>query len=120
MVDVVYFRNFGELPGLNEIWGLAVLVPILCGAAVTLGAGGATLPKRVIGAAFCGGVVGVLYTAVSAMLGFGEQMAFGEMATFCLWRVFLFVIFSAIGVVLTELKLPEPDRRRAGDTRSNL
>lgn len=108
--DFFYLRKFGELPRLYEIWGLAVLVPLLCGVAVTLGAGGAALPKRIIGGAICGGVVGVLYTGVSAILDAGP-IGFGEMATHCLWRVFILAILSSIGVILTELKLPEPSVR---------
>jgi len=108
LADFAYLRNLGELPGLKEIWALAVVVPVLCGAAVTLGAGGAALWKRIIGAAICGGVVGLLYTTVSAILGYGGPIEVGEMATGCVWRVFAFTIFSTMGVLLTELKLPEP------------
>jgi hypothetical protein len=105
LADFAFLRNLGEPPGLKEIWGLAVLVPVLCGAVVTLGAGGAALGNRIIGAAICGGVVGVLYTAMSVILG---TIGVGEMATGCVWRVFVFTILSAVGVFLTELKLPEP------------
>jgi len=75
---------------------------------VTLGAGGAALWKRIVGAAICGGVVGLLYTAVSMILGYGGPIEVGEMATGCIWRVFVFTILSTMGVLLTELKLPEP------------
>jgi hypothetical protein len=105
LADFAYLRNLGEPPGLKEIWGLAVLVPLLCGAVVTLGAGGAALGNRIIGAAICGGVVGVLYTAMSGILG---TIGVDEMATGGVWRVFVFTILSAVGVLLTELKLPEP------------
>jgi hypothetical protein len=105
LADFVYSKNLGELPGLKETWALAVLVPVFCGAAVTLGAGGAALGNRIIGAVICGGLVGVLYTAMSAILGL---IGGAEMATGCLWRVFVFTILSAVGVLLTELKLPEP------------
>jgi len=108
LADFVYLRNFKELPGLDEIWGLVVLVPLLCGAVVTLGAGGAALSKRIIGAAVCGGVVGVLSTVLSAILSYGGLVSFNEIAAGCVWRVFVLTVFSAIGVILTELKLPEP------------
>jgi hypothetical protein len=111
LADFIYLWNFGELPGLNNVWGLVVLVPLLCGAAVTLGAGGAALWKRIIGAVVCGGVVGVLSTAVSTLLGYGGPVRLGEMATGCVWRVLVLTIFSAIGVILTELQLPEPTAR---------
>jgi len=106
--DFAYIEKLGELPRLKEIWWLAVLVPALCGAVVTLGAGGAPMWKRVIGAAACGGVVGVLYTAVSAMLGYGGPFGTGDIVINCVWRVFIFTILSVIGMLLTEIKLPEP------------
>jgi hypothetical protein len=108
LADFVHLRNLGELPRLNEIWQLAILVPFLCGAVVTLGAGGMALPKRIIGAVVCGGAIGVLYTAASAILSYSDPIRLGEMATDCMWRVFIFAILSSIGVILTELKLPEP------------
>ena len=111
VADFVYFVSLGKLPSLKEIWGLAVLVPLLCGAAVTLGAGGAALSKRIIGAAICGSVVGVLYTIESTIPGYGGPMGFGEIAADCLWRVFIFTILSTFGVLLAELKLPEPSVR---------
>jgi hypothetical protein len=106
--DFTYIEKLGELPGLKEIWWLAALVPALCGAVVTLGAGGAPMWKRVIGAAACGGAVGVLYTAVSAMLGYGGPFGTGDIVINCVWRVFIFTILSTIGMLLTEIKLPEP------------
>ena len=87
---------------------MAAALPLLCGVAVTLGAGGASLPKRITGGAVCGGAVGILYTAVSAILSYGGSIELGELTAECVWRVFIFAILSAIGVILTELKLPEP------------
>jgi len=109
--DFAFLRNLGKLPGLKEIWALTVLVPMLCGAAVTLGAGGAVLWRRITGAALCGGLVGVLHTAGSVILGHGGPIGVAEMAIGCVWRVFIFAILSTIGAVLTELKLPEPRLR---------
>ncbi len=108
LADFACLGNFGELSGLKEIWAFAVLVPMLCGAAVTLGAGGAALGKRVIVAAICGGMIGVLYTGISAILGRAE---ISEIAAGGLWWVFLFTIFSAFGVLVTEIWLPEPGGR---------
>ena len=108
LVDFAYLGKSGELPRLKEIWGLVVIVPLLCGAMVTLGAGGAPLSKRIAGAAVCGIVLGVLYTVESAVLAANGPIGFSDMASGGVWRVFIFMILSAIGVILTELKLPEP------------
>ena len=101
-------RNLGELPSLKEIWWLVIIVPLLCGAAVSRGAGGASVLKRVIGGVVCGGVVGVLSAAVSAILTYSGPTAINEMAINCVWRVFIFAILTAIGVLFAEIKLPEP------------
>jgi len=109
--DFVYLGNIGALPDLKEIWWLVVLIPLVCGAAVTLGAGGTALWKRIIGAAVCGAVAGVLYTAASTMLGHTHGFAVGEIATYCFWRAFIFAGLSTAGAIITELKL---DGRTAG------
>jgi hypothetical protein len=106
--DYAYLKNLGYLPDLKGIWPLVVLIPMLCGAVVTLGAGGATMAKRIIGAVVCGAAVGVFYTAVSATLGYGGSIPAGSMAISCAWRVFVFTILSAVGVLLTEINLPNP------------
>jgi hypothetical protein len=106
-VDYNYFKNVGNLPGLTDIWLFAVLVPLVCGAVVTLGCGGALLWKRIVAATICGIVLGVLYTAISAIIVDG--LATGDIAAICFWRVFVFAILTTVGAIATELKLPEPD-----------
>jgi hypothetical protein len=102
LADYVYFRNFKGLPSLGDIWWLAVLAPLACGAATTLGCGGAALGKRVAAAAACGVSTGILYTAISAMSGHSSSIVAS-----CVWRMFIFAILSAVGAILTEIKLPE-------------
>jgi hypothetical protein len=102
----IYTENVGEPPSSNTLWWLAVLVPqvLICGAVITLGCGGATLAKRIVAAAVCGVLIGVLYTAVSAILSYN-----GGIVASCVWRVFIFAILSTIGAIVTELKLPNTD-----------
>jgi hypothetical protein len=109
IVDCVYLRGAGELPGLKSIWPLAVLVPLVCGAVVTLGCGGALLWKRIVAAGLCGTALGLLYTAVSAVLVDG--LAVNDIVTACAWRAFVFAILATIGAIITELKLPEPGQK---------
>lgn len=106
--DSFYLDQFGELPGLTETCGLTVLVALLCGAAIALGAGGAALSKRIVGGAVCGSVLGALYTGMSAILD-QAPIAFGDTATRFLWRALILTILTVVSVILTELKLPEPD-----------
>jgi len=109
IADVIYLGNVGNLPDLRTIWWLWICVPMLCGAMVTLGCGGATLAKRFVGAAICGAAMGVFSTTVSAILGHSSGILIGEIATNGVWRIFVFSIFSVFGAILTELKLPDPD-----------
>jgi len=102
LADFIYFRNVGEIPGLWNIWWLAILAPLLCGVAVTLGSGGAALGKRVATAAVSGVLAGAIYTGASILLSHD-----GGIVANCIWRMFIFAILSTIGAIITELKLPE-------------
>jgi hypothetical protein len=109
IVDFVYLKNIGALPSLKELWWLSILVPMLCGVLVTLGCGGATLKERFTGSFVCGALIALLYTALSIWIGHSAAIELSDIATKCLWRIFIFSIFSIIGAIVTELKLPDPD-----------
>ena len=108
IADFAYLNNPGHLPSLKQIWYIAVLIPMTCGAVTTSGAGGATLAKRVIGAVVCGVSMGVIYTVVSFVLAAEYAVGTSALATACMWRVFVFTVLSLVGALLTELNLPEP------------
>ena len=105
-VDYNYLQNAGNTPGLKDIWYLAILVPLACGAGITFSCGGAKLWKRFVAATICGIALGLLYTVVSALLV--KKMPIGDIAAGCVWPVFVFSIVSTIGAIITELRLPEP------------
>ena len=109
IADFAYYRSVGNLPDLKEIWFIAVLVPLVCGAVVTLGCGGATLGKRFVSATVCGVTVAVFYTAVSAMLGHSGGITAAKIVASCIWRMFVFSLFSLMGVIITELMLGDPE-----------
>lgn len=113
LIDLVYLKISGQLPGLMQIWWLAALIPVLFGAAVTLSAGGASLGKRIISAACCGGLIGIFYTALLTIINYGAPIGFSEIPMSCVWKVFAFTIFSTLGAILMELKLPEPRPSRS-------
>ena len=106
--DFTYLREFDRLPTLRDIWWLVIAMPILCGSAVTLAAGGASMRSRIIAGAVCGAAIGVLYTAVSTVLG-GGAIEIGGVTASVLWRVFLCALLSTLGVMLTEILLPGDD-----------
>jgi len=113
--DLYFLNKFGELAHLTEVWYFSLLVPLLCGAAVTLGAGGAVIWNRVIGAVMCAAVVGVFSTLISVVLGTGDSIGFSEIAVVCLWRIFVFTLLSVVGLLFTEIKLPEPQKMAIDD-----
>jgi len=107
--DAIYLKELVRQVRLRDIWLLAAGVPLICGAVVTLGCGGAVLGRRIIAAVVCGGLVGVLYTTAIAITGHNGTVTVGSLAVGGVWRVFVFCVFAAIGAVVTELRLPDPD-----------
>ena len=108
LVDYYYLTGIGRLPGLKDIWWLVILAPVVCGAGITLGAGGTVLWKRIASATVCGLVAALLCTIVSAILDSPGSIAIISVITRFAWRAFIFSIWSTIGAIVTELKLPEP------------
>ena len=107
--SIADYASIGELQqfaSLKKLWYIAIFGPLLCGGFVTLGAGGAALSKRIIGGIVCGGLIGALSTAIPSMLGYGSAIAPADMIANGIWRAFVCMIMSAIGVILTEIKLP--------------
>lgn len=102
--NFIYQQNIGELPTSNLLWWLAVLVPqvFFCGAAVTIGCGGATLGRRIVATAIYGILAGVLCTVAASMIGHD-----GNIIVNGVWRIFIFAILATIGAIITEVKLPE-------------
>ena len=107
--DFVYLRTHETLPQLSDIWWLTLIVPVLCGAVVTLGCGGAVLWKRITAATTSGLIVGILYGVASSLLNFQEKIPAGGIVLTCVWRAFVFAILATIGAILTEVMLPDPD-----------
>jgi hypothetical protein len=107
-VDFLYLNHQGILPELKQVWPATVFVPMLCGSITTLGAGGAALVKRITGAAVCGISLALFYTIVTAWLAYGDLISTGDLAIRCAWRNFIFIIMCVLGMLLTELNLPEP------------
>ncbi len=103
--DWLYMDQFGALPGLKAIWGFVVIVPLLIGTVVTLGAGGAALWKRIAGAALCAAAVGVFSAIVSGLFGTSAPVGASTIAIIGIWRAFVFTMISVLGVLLTEIKI---------------
>lgn len=108
IADMSYIYHNGMLPGLKEVWWLSLFVPFGCGVVVTMGCGGATLWKRFVGSVVCGVLVGILYTILSAVLGYNAGIPASEITSDLLWRIFIFSIFTLVGAITAELRLSDP------------
>ena len=108
LIDWQYLKNAGGLPTLQTIWGFAMIVSVLIGMIVTLGAGGAALLKRIAGGALCGVAVGLLSAILSGLYVADPPIASSAAIIFGVWRAFVFTIVAVLGVLLTEIRMPEP------------
>lgn len=109
VVDFIYINRFGEIPRLREIWFLSLIIPLFFGRMVTLGCGGAVLWKRFACASICGCLAGGFYTIFSVIISYSMGFIPENIIVPFLWRIFVFAVLSAIGAILTELELPDPD-----------
>ncbi|MBN2136225.1 MAG: hypothetical protein JW720_00310 [Sedimentisphaerales bacterium] len=109
LVDLSYIRDAGVLPSKGQIWWLLAALPLLNGAVVTLGCGGATVWKRIV-AALAGGIAAVTACTIAAAVLRADTTGITAkiLAKTWVWRSFIFAIVSAIGAIITELRLGEP------------
>ncbi len=109
-MDYFYLHHTGALPGIKEVWWLAVLMPMMFGSLVTLGCRGAALSRRIISAALGSILLALFHTGASAALLSLYQMplVISKLAVMGSWRLFIFTVLSTAAAVLTEMRLPEP------------
>jgi len=112
-----YLDEYWRLPQLRDVWWLVILAPVLCGAAVTLGAGGAVLWRRIITATVSGAAIGVFATVAAAVLDHGAA-ATSKLVVLCAMHTFASVVLATIAAIVTEMMLPDPDLKRPGVWRS--
>jgi hypothetical protein len=102
------FAIAGKLPSLGQFRELVVAMPLLCGAAVTLLAGGAALSRRILASIVAGLLAALLATGASLAIVRINGSPDAGLLALGVWRVFIFTILSVVGTLLTELNLPEP------------
>jgi len=106
--DFLYLNKHNEMPGLSGIWWLVILVPLVCGAVITLGCSGAVLWKRIVTAAIAGSLTGILASVAAAIISKG-QIPVSTLVALGAMHAFVSTLLSAIGAIFTEIILPDPD-----------
>jgi hypothetical protein len=100
-------QRLGEMP---TMWALGIVLPAVMGMVVTLAAGGAALWKRIVAATAAGAALAVLTAVMTEMVtGSQIELAAGQAFGAGAWRVIPFMLFAAIGAMVTEIGLPDPD-----------
>jgi hypothetical protein len=109
VADVVGLNKFSKLPGLKDIWWLVIAMPLLCGAGVTLGCGGAVLWRRIVAAAISGGLIGIFAAVAAVIIGRGTEAAESNPVIRGAMLTFVSAVLATIGAIIAEMKLPDPD-----------
>ena len=109
MVDFFYIKLAGEIPYLKNIWWLVIFLTLISGSVVTRWCGGARIGKRILAAAVCGAGIALFYTLISAFVWNYYSLGMDDLLVVCMWRLFFFTLFTTIGAILTEIRLPDPD-----------
>jgi hypothetical protein len=115
-VEGLLTRSWGVTPSLKDIWWLVIGGGAAIGVAVTLGAGGKSLPGRIILSAVTAAAVGAATAGIRSVLAhqaLTETTAGGfagviETLAAMLWRAFLLTLLSVAAMLITEISLPEP------------
>ena len=108
-----YLEKYWKLPQLRDVWWLVILVPVLCGAAITLGAGGAALWRRIVTATVSGAAIGIFATIAAVILDHSD-VATSKLVALCAMHTFASAILATIAAIITEMMLPDPDLKRMG------
>ena len=106
-----YLDGYWRLPQLRDIWWLVILASVLCGVAVTLGAGGAVLWRRIVTATVSGAAIGVFATVAAAILDHGAA-ATSKLVVLCAMHTFASAVLATIAAIVAEMMLPDPDLKR--------
>jgi hypothetical protein len=110
IIDMFCIGRYGILPAINDIWWLIALVGLLNGAGMSRWSGGMRISRRIISTACSGPVIGLLYTALTALFA-DTSLSAVELITVCTWRMFVLSIFTPVGAALNELFQSDPDIR---------
>ena len=114
LIDILYFQQKEHLPGLNDVWWLALWIPLLFSTLVSKGAGGASMSKRIVLGIISGTGTALLFTLVRTWLlplfipgiptAGSVSSILGQMGLTSLWLAFIFSLLSITGVFFIETR----------------
>lgn len=114
----IYFQQAGFFPTLKNIWWIAVWIPLITAAAITVWAGGASLSKRILMSAVGGAALALCYafldTAMSVFVFppgdtvLSAMQFLGQVGISALWKIFLFMFLSIVSSLVTETRRLKP------------
>jgi hypothetical protein len=106
VLDLVWFRAGGAVPGLKNVWWFALWAPLLAGALVSRTSGGAGLGRRVLLGTVGAALTGLLYALANTFLPalYGAAPGAGSLAVKVLWHLFLFALLGVIGAIIAETR----------------
>jgi len=118
VIGWIYILQTGLLPSLKNIWWIAVWIPLLMGAAITVWAGGAKLSKRILMSAAGGTALALCYAFLeTAMRVFvfpsGNEVLsalqfLARVGISSLWKTFLFTFLAIVSSLITEIRRLKP------------
>ncbi len=104
--DKIGFDRTEQMPSLKDLWWLVIGAGYGCGALVTLACRGATLGQRILSATLSGFLSAAAYTYATVAIAASAQIHVDGLWIIGVWRVFVLVILTVLGTLLTEIQLP--------------
>ena len=114
LTEWICLRIWGSLPGIMDLWGVLIVLPLLIGAATTKYAGNASITARALYALICGFATGLGAAAGHLWMRMSQRGStdFGAivkaMGNNMTWGVLLLALLAVIGAVIYEIKQPLP------------
>jgi hypothetical protein len=105
-LDFAWLKTNGAVPTLKNVWWIALWVPLLAGALVSRGAGGATLGRRILLGIGSGALAGLLYALANTFLPalYGTTSDPARLAVKSLSHLFLFALVATAGAIIAETR----------------
>jgi hypothetical protein len=107
ILGFAWFKATGGAAEFQNVWGIAIWVPFFVSAAVSRGAGGSSLGRRIMLGILSGALTGLLYALVNTFLPplYGAtSLGTTSLALRALWRVFVFSVVAVLGAAVAETR----------------